>query len=81
MQHSKKHRAGRDERRKLLEPIFGQALHDALAKPSNLGSAEDDILDAFVALWTAERIVSGVARSIPSMSEADSCGLSMEIVV
>src|SRR5260221_3492892 len=64
MQYSKKSLAGHNERRRLLEPIFGQALNDALAKKSSLGSAQDDILDAFVALWTAERIVLGLAQSI-----------------
>lgn len=81
MQYSKKSRAGRAERRNLLEPIFGQALRDALAKTGNLDAAEDDILDAVAVLWSARRIADGVLRSISPATQLDSCGLTMEIVV
>jgi predicted RNase H-like nuclease len=37
----------------------------------------DDILDAFVALWTAERISCGVAISIPAAPPLDAHGLRM----
>jgi hypothetical protein len=37
-------------------------LQAALAEHSKLDSAEDDILDAFVALWTAERIALGTSN-------------------
>jgi predicted RNase H-like nuclease len=80
LQHGKKHKAGREERRKLLEPLFNQWLAAVLADRSALTSAEDDILDAFVALWTAERIVSGTSQSIPSVPPRDTFGLRMEIV-
>lgn len=80
LQHGKKRKIGREERRKLLEPIFGQWLQAALTERSKLGSTEDDILDAFVALWTAERIASGVSQTIPSAPPRDTFGLRMEMV-
>jgi predicted RNase H-like nuclease len=79
LQHSKKRRAGREERRRLLEPLFGEWLRAALAERAKLASAEDDILDAFVALWTAERIAAGIARKIPSAPQQDKFKLRMEI--
>jgi len=80
MRHSKKKRAGKEERRKLLEPIFGHWLHSALAERRDLACNEDDILDAFAALWTAERIASGISQTIPTAPQKDSFGLCMEIV-
>jgi predicted RNase H-like nuclease len=79
LQHSKKRRAGREERRKLLEPLFGEWLHEALAERDRSASAEDDVLDAFAALWTAERIATGTAKTIPSALERDKFDLRMEI--
>jgi len=80
LQHGKKSRIGREERRKLLEPVFGQWLQAALTERGRLASTEDDVLDAFVALWTAERIASGVSQTIPSAPPRDTFGLLMEIV-
>ena len=80
MRHSKKNREGKNERRKLLEPIFGRALSAVLAERRVLASDEDDVLDAFAALWTAERIASGISRTIPAIPPKDSFGLRMEIV-
>jgi len=80
LQHGKKRKNGREERRKLLEPIFGQWLQSALTERGKLASTEDDVLDAFVALWTAERIASGVSQTIPSAPPRDAFGLRMEMV-
>ena len=80
LQHSKKKRAGREERRKLLEPLFGAWLLEAVSERARLASAEDDVLDAFVALWTAERIATGAAITIPCAPPRDTFGLRMEIV-
>ena len=83
LQHGKreKDKTGLAERRKLLDPIFGAWLHAALMDRRKLACAEDDILDAFAALWTAERIVSGVSHTIPSAPPRDVFGLRMEMVV
>lgn len=78
---SKKTKSGQKERRKLLEPVFGRWLRDALDALGNLSCAQDDLLDAFVALWTAERIASGKAHTIPASPPQDLFGLCMKIVV
>jgi predicted RNase H-like nuclease len=78
--HGKKSQAGREERSQLLGAVLGPWLQAALSERRSLESAEDDILDAFVALWTAERIAAGLARTIPAVPPTDNCGLRMEIV-
>ncbi len=80
LRHSKKKRAGQKERYELLQPQFDEWLRTALAERAGLASAEDDVLDAFVALWTAERIATGVATTIPSAPPRDGFGLRMEMV-
>jgi predicted RNase H-like nuclease len=81
LQHNKKRKEGRTERQKLLEDVFGEQLHDVLAQCRERKKVgEDDILDAFVALWTAERITSGKAQTIPPVPPEDSFGLPMQIV-
>lgn len=81
MRYNKKTQAGRDERLRVLEPVFGRQPITTPAERRAMGSAEDDVLDAFAVLWTAERIVRGVARTIPTLAPLDSEGLRMEIVV
>jgi predicted RNase H-like nuclease len=80
LKYSKKSRNGRAERYQILETIFGQWLQTILGKRYELESAEDDVLDAFAMLWTAERIVLGKSQIIPMASEVDSYGIRMEIV-
>ncbi|MBK6791344.1 MAG: DUF429 domain-containing protein [Anaerolineales bacterium] len=77
---SKKTASGRQERLALLTPIFGDGVFQALEARRELSSQPDDVLDAFAALWTAERIYQGVARPLPEFPEVDSKGLRMEIV-
>jgi len=38
------------------------------------------IIDAFAALWTAERILAGTARSAPATPPRDAHGFAMEMV-
>lgn len=80
LQHSKKEPAGREERRKLLETVFGGVVQTALAERRELSSQEDDVLDAFVALWTAERIAQGKFCRLPSAPTRDSFGILMQIL-
>jgi predicted RNase H-like nuclease len=71
---------GRNERMKLLAPIFSE-LERIVAearKPKEV--APDDILDALVAAWTAGQVVLGKAETLPKNSELDSKGLRMEIL-
>jgi predicted RNase H-like nuclease len=79
MTSSKKHAAGQKERQALLEGVFGDATGHVLARRRELHSAVDDILDAFAALWTAERIVSKQFFTLPPNPPLDAFGLRMEI--
>jgi predicted RNase H-like nuclease len=81
MRHSKKRRAGREERRALLEQQSGPCVELALAEARALRSGKDDMLDAFAALWTAERIARGLSVTLPASPPTDSFGLRMVIVV
>ena len=80
MQHSKKRKAGREERQALVEKEFGDsAIATVRAGFLRRDVADDDILDAFAALWTAGRIAAGRARALPRRPIRDSVGLLMEI--
>ena len=57
-----------------------ESIVDALARRRELHCKADDILDALVALWTAERIARGSAISIPAQPPLDAYGLRMEMV-
>lgn len=80
MKYSKKKRAGREARKQLLAPLYGAYLERALADRRALASSTDDILDAFVALWTARRIINKQAQVLPAIPARDAVGLQMEIV-
>ncbi len=45
-----------------------------------LGCKADDIVDAFVALWTAERIDCGGSISIPAKPGLDAYGLRIQMM-
>lgn len=80
MTHAKKTKAGRDERLALLRTCFGDAIERALLDRKRMGCEADDILDAFVALWTARRIDRGQEVTLPAVPPVDEFGLRMEIV-
>jgi predicted RNase H-like nuclease len=82
MRHKKKRAEGRDDRRALVDAHFGQAaFDDARRKFLVKDVATDDILDAFAALWTAERIAYGTAKTLPPEGNVrDAKGLRMDIV-
>ena len=78
---SKKSKEGRVRRLGLAEDWLGpdvlaRARGDCLKKDV----ADDDILDAIAALWTATRIARGEAETLPAIPPADSTGLRMELV-
>ena len=81
MRAAKKTQAGRRQRRQLAANWLGA---DALTRARRLhlarDVADDDILDAIAALWTATRIAEGRARTLPATPPVDSTGLRMEIV-
>ena len=63
MMHAKKALDGGRDRLQLVSAHFGAEAFDAVrARHLRRDVADDDILDAFAALWTAERIATGRAR-------------------
>jgi predicted RNase H-like nuclease len=73
--------AGRAERLALVAVHFGAAAFPAVRRRhSRSEAADDDLLDAFAALWTAERVLRGEAVALPSSPPRDGMGLRMEIV-
>lgn len=79
MKFGKKSPAGWADRRKsLIARGYGPVIEEAQKYPRSQ-VAEDDILDACVACWTAERIATGKAIRIPSEPQEDSRGLLMEM--
>ena len=81
MAYGKKKPEGRFDRLELIETHFGAGVTEpvrALFPAKDV--ADDDILDAFAALWTAERVFSGEAETLPADPPADGVGLRMEMV-
>jgi len=78
----KRKRSGKDDRIKLVELYLGDGAFDRLKEsaPFRKGWGDDDLLDACAALWSAERIASGVAGAIPAIPTHDSLGMPMRIV-
>lgn len=76
---AKKTQDGARERVELLERI-GIPLHALLIRRAKLlpGTSNDDLLDALIALWTAERFVAGTAQHIGS-TDVDDRGLRMQM--
>jgi len=72
---------GFEERQRLLSetieemPILGRQSARRLAPPAGA----DDVLDAIVAAWTAERFVQGRSERLPAMPETDARGRRVEI--
>jgi predicted RNase H-like nuclease len=79
MLHNKKTPEGRKEREALLVSLFGDAISFARSALGTGGFAYDDLLDAFILLWTAQRILAGRASSLPEAPPRDRRGLRMEI--
>lgn len=79
MLEPKRSKKGQTERLKLLEKWYGAAVHHAIAGCRRDGAKADDVLDAFVALWTAARIHNGSAVALPEECETDRFGIRMRI--
>jgi len=74
-------RPGWGERRRLVDRHFGSVAYDVVRDQFLVKDVgHDDILDAFAALWSAERILRGVSRTLPERPPIDRWGLRMEIV-
>ena len=82
MPHRKKSVAGRKERLGVLLPIFGDQLARALGEPGRpRGVAQDDVLDAFAAAYTACMFAQDNYWRIPHHPPTDAHGLRMEMIV
>ena len=81
LEEGKRTVAGQAARFDLLRAHFGEVVQTAVAGKDHQACAVDDILDAFAALWTAERIDKGWAVRLPKDPPQDRVGLRMEIVV
>lgn len=79
MSFSKKAVRGRQEREALVLQHFGSRFNEICASIPRSQAAIDDILDAFAAVWTAERYVLGQATVLPSDAPQDRFGLPMAI--
>jgi predicted RNase H-like nuclease len=81
MTFPKKTASGREERRVLIDEHFGSsAFPEVRCLYRRDEVADDDILDAFAALRTAERILSGDADRLPRNPACDARGIPMEMV-
>ena len=86
IQESKKTVAGREARLQVLEHIPSLLFHGIRAAYEHVlrtckrtDVAPDDILDAYVLMWTALRIWRAQARRVPCVPLLDARGLRMEI--
>ncbi|MCP4329325.1 MAG: DUF429 domain-containing protein [Alphaproteobacteria bacterium] len=81
MSAGKKTLVGRAMRCKLAEEWLGSRVLE-LGRGSHLKKhvADDDILDAIAALWTANRIAHREAQTLPKDPPLDATGLPMEMV-
>ena len=80
MAAGKKSGAGKLERLALVESWLGEGvLQSARGALLRCEVADDDILDAAAALWTATRLAQGSARTLPDMPPTDATGRRMEI--
>jgi predicted RNase H-like nuclease len=77
----KRKQPGFARRYDLVSGYFGRNAYEAIrARYQRQDVANDDILDAFAALWTAERILSGKACSLPVDPPLDAAGLPMRMM-
>jgi predicted RNase H-like nuclease len=68
-------------RRSLIASHFGElAFESARAQVNRADASNDDIADAFAALWTAQRIVNDKAETLPLDAPLDSRGLPMRML-
>lgn len=70
---------GMGQRAALLTDPFAN-MYEILGKAGLRGIPSIDLLDAFALLWTARRVRSGEANSLPGVPPRDARGLRMEIV-
>jgi predicted RNase H-like nuclease len=79
IEHSKHSLEGQEARRQLVAAHFGEEALDAALAATHKRAKLDDVLDAFAALWTAERIANNQHGTLGD-GRADATGLLMRIV-
>ena len=80
MRFPKKNTLGREERISLLRTWCGNSIDESLMTTTHLQCKSDDIIDAFAALWTAQRIYHRESVSLPLHPSLDRYGRRMEII-
>lgn len=72
MVHAKRTPEGRRERQALIGEEYGPGAFSAIRnRASKPDAADDDVADAFAALWTAERFHAGTATALPGEGRVD----------
>lgn len=79
LRHSKASGFGFLERIEIARTVFGSSPERVRAGVPRSQATDDDILDAFAALWTAQRIHDGQAVPIDGGDNRDELGLPMEM--
>jgi len=79
LRYPKKSGFGFAERLALVEKVFGDAAREVREAVPRRQATDDDILDAFAALWTAQRIHDGTVECVGAQDERDEFGLPMQI--
>jgi predicted RNase H-like nuclease len=80
MPNGKKSRPGRTDREQLLLQAGFTTVAAAIGQFVGPQVAPDDIIDAYAACWTAERIYNETAGVVPAQPPTDARGLRMEIL-
>ncbi len=78
MRHNKRLTEGKAERLGALQGRFS-GIERALGVFPRFQVGSDDVLDAYAAAWTAQRIADNAAKRIPSRPPIDAKGLRMEM--
>lgn len=79
MRHYKKSPAGKQDRQALIAAEFGPDVFARLQRESPVRLPDDDLADAFAALWSAKRIFEGDAARLPGHIVPDAAGFPMNI--
>jgi predicted RNase H-like nuclease len=79
LQYPKKSGFGFMERFAMVERVFGSSPYQVRAAVTRKQATDDDILDAFAALWTAQRIYNGTATPVIDADDRDEFGLPMQM--
>ena len=81
MEHSKRSRAGQDDRMDALAGFIDQAIVLEWLRTRPPGADDDDILDALSLCWSAARLALSCHRILPTDHPPKDCrGLSMEMI-